>query len=136
QIVRPNGELRTISCITEVLPDKNGSPVSIFGACQDVTDARHAQQEALARQKLESVGMLATGIAHDFNNILGAVLFQADVALGELAGGNLPETELKGIRECAIRGAEIVRQLMFYSGKESDLSELVDVSKIVEEMLN
>ncbi len=136
QIVRSSGDLRTISCITEVLPDENGSPVSVFGACQDVTDARHAQQEALARQKLESVGVLASGIAHDFNNILGGVLFQADVALEELTVGDSPKTELQGIRECAIRGAEIVRQLMFYSGKESDISELVDVSRIVEEMLN
>ena len=136
QIVRPSGELRTISCITEVLLNKKNSPISMFGACQDVTESRQAQKEAFARQKLESVGMLASGIAHDFNNLLGGVLFQADVALEELGTGDSPEAELKGIREAAVRGSEIVRQLMFYSGKETGVAEFVDVSRIIEEMLN
>ena len=35
----------------------------------------------------------------------------------------------------AIRGAEIVRQLMIYSGQESEVLELVDVSEIVKDML-
>ena len=35
----------------------------------------------------------------------------------------------------AIRGSEIVRQLMIYAGKESEVLELVDVSRIVVEML-
>jgi len=136
QIARPSGELRTISCITEVRVDKNDSPVAMFGACQDVTDMREAQQEAFERQKLESVGLLASGIAHDFNNILCGVLFQADMALDELAAGDSPEKELKGIRQGAIRGSEIVRQLMVYSGKETEVPELIDVSRIVEEMIN
>ena len=35
----------------------------------------------------------------------------------------------------AIRGAEIVRQLMIYTGQETKVLELVDVSRIVEDML-
>jgi len=103
---------------------------------QRYSQALTAAEKAFARQKLESVGMLASGIAHDFNNILGAVLFKADVALEDLAAGHSPEQELKGIREGAIRGSEIVRQLLVYSGKETEVSELVDVSKIADEMLN
>jgi CheY-like chemotaxis protein len=89
----------------------------------------------LARQKLESLGTLASGIAHDFNNLLGAVLAQAELAAVELAAGSPPEEELKEIRAVAIRGSEIVRQLMVYAGKESDPHEPVDVSIVVEEML-
>ena len=44
----------------------------IVGACIDTTDFKRTQEEALARQKLESLGVLAGGIAHDFNNLLGA----------------------------------------------------------------
>ena len=40
----------------------------------DITDLRRAQDEAVARQKLESLGVLAGGIAHDFNNLLGSIL--------------------------------------------------------------
>jgi two-component system, cell cycle sensor histidine kinase and response regulator CckA len=133
QIVRPTGELRTIACIIET--DQEGVPITSAGTCQDITDSRRAQDEAFARQTLESVGTLASGIAHDFNNLLGAVLAQADLALAELADGSRPEEELQRIREVAIRGAEIVRQLMIYAGKESESSEMLDVSRIVREML-
>jgi signal transduction histidine kinase/CheY-like chemotaxis protein len=135
QVVLPNRDVRTISCIWEVSLDKEGLPERLFGTCQDITDLRRAQEEALARQKLESVGTLASGIAHDFNNLLGAVRAQADLAAAELEAGSSCKEELKAIGEVAMRGSEIVRQLMIYAGKESEVVGVVDISKIVEEML-
>jgi PAS domain S-box-containing protein len=135
QFALSNGDLRTISCTWEVSVDDAGAPVRVFGTCQDITDSRRAQAQAFALQKLESIGVLASGIAHDFNNLLGAVLAQTDLAIAELAAGSRPDEELKAVQEVAIRGAEIVRQLMIYGGKESDALELVDVSKVVEGML-
>jgi nitrogen-specific signal transduction histidine kinase/CheY-like chemotaxis protein len=124
-----------LTCTPEVSLDEEGLPERMFGSCQDITDFRHAQQEGFARQNLENLGTLASGIAHDFNNLLGGVLAQADLALAELADGSSPEQELKRIREVAIRSSEIVRQLMIYAGKESEVFGPVDVSRIVEEML-
>ncbi len=135
RIVRPDGQVRTIRSVSEmVLDEEEGQPAAFFGACQDITEERHAQEEAATRQKLESLGTLASGIAHDFNNILGGVLAQAELALAERNSGLYPEEELASIRNVAIRGAEIVRQLMIYAGKESDVSKPVDVSQIVQEM--
>ena len=134
QIVRPDGEMRTVSCRAEVTIDDQG-PAHVSGTCQDITDYRRAENEALARQKLESIGTLANGIAHDFNNLLGGVLAHADLALSEIAEGISPEDQLKGIQSVAVRGSEIVRQLMIYAGKENDIVELVDFSCMVEEML-
>jgi CheY-like chemotaxis protein/two-component sensor histidine kinase len=85
---------------------------------------------------LESLGTLASGIAHDFNNLLGAVLAQTELAMAELGPGSPDVNEgLNSIRDVAIRGSEIVRQLMIYAGKESDVVELVDVSRAVQGML-
>jgi CheY-like chemotaxis protein len=81
------------------------------------------------------VGTLAGGIAHDFNNLLGAVMAQAELAQAELVDGSSPEAELNSIRQLAMRGSQIVRELMIYAGKESKSPELVDVSKAVGEML-
>lgn len=122
-------------CTPEVSLDKEGLPECMFGSCQDITDFRHAQQEGFARQNLENLGTLASGIAHDFNNLLGAVLAQADLALAELADGSSPKEEVERIREVAIRSSEIVRQLMIYAGTETEILGPVDVSRIVEEML-
>jgi CheY-like chemotaxis protein/two-component sensor histidine kinase len=81
------------------------------------------------------VGTLAGGIAHDFNNLLGGVLAEAELALEELATGSRPEEELNLIRKMAIRGSEIVRELMIYAGKESENHGLVDVSQTAKEMV-
>jgi signal transduction histidine kinase/ligand-binding sensor domain-containing protein/CheY-like chemotaxis protein len=135
QITRPNGDVRVLFCKSEVSIDEAGLPIRLFGACQDITEARRAQHEDLARKKLESVGVLAGGIAHDFNNLLGGVLAQAELALEECDAGESPREELMAIRAGAIRGAEIVRQLMMYAGRESEIREPVDVSRIVAEMI-
>ncbi len=122
---------------TNLIPlrDEIGRIHRIIGCCLDFTDLKRSQEEALARQKLESVGTLASGIAHDFNNLLGGVLAQADLALAEHASGASPTAPLKTIQDLAIRGSEIVRQLMIYAGNESEVLELVNVSRVVEGML-
>jgi PAS domain S-box-containing protein len=135
RIIRPDGDLRTVTAVFEVSRNQEGQLASLFGACQDVTEVRRAQQESVARQKLESVGTLASGIAHDFNNLMGGVLAESELALAELAGGLHPEEELKAIRDVALRGSEIVRQLMVYAGKESVVVGLVDLSRVVKEMI-
>jgi two-component system cell cycle sensor histidine kinase/response regulator CckA len=134
QIARPNGERRTVACVSQVLRDEEGVITQMFGACQDITDFRRAQEEAMAAQKLETVGTLANGIAHDFNNLLGAVVAQAELALDDLGAGLRPEEELRAIRDIAVRGSEIVRQLMIYAGEEKEVLGPVDISQAVEEM--
>jgi signal transduction histidine kinase/CheY-like chemotaxis protein/ligand-binding sensor domain-containing protein len=133
QITQPNGELRTISCTSEVSMDAGGMPKRFFGACQDVTDSRRTQQEDFARKKLESVGVLAGGIAHDFNNLLGGVLAQAELGLEESRAGMYPYQALTAIRNVAVRGSEIVRQLMIYAGKDTEAPGFVDISQVVME---
>jgi signal transduction histidine kinase len=102
---------------------------------RELTLGMRAQQEALAKQKLESVGTLARGVAHDFNNLLNGILATTELALDEGAEGAIPEKELLTIRTAAIRGAEIVRQLMTYCGEVSSAFEPIDLSSLVDEML-
>jgi nitrogen-specific signal transduction histidine kinase/ActR/RegA family two-component response regulator len=106
----------------------------MFVSAQDLTDQRKAEQALRESEKLESLGTLASGIAHDFNNLLGAVLAQAELAAAGLAAGSYPDEELETIREVAIRGSDIVRQLMIYAGKEGDVFEFIDISNTVREM--
>ena len=135
RVLRKNGALGWMFSRAVPMLNSMGEIMEWFGTAKDVTAAKLAQEESVARQKLESVGTLANGIAHDFNNLLGGVLAQAELALGELAGGSNPEVELRAIRDTALRGSEIVRELMIYAGKESSVVEPIDVSQIVTEML-
>lgn len=126
----------------EPLLDGNGQPQGSVAVLSDITEhkqteraLRQKEQESFARQKLESLGTLAGGIAHDFNNLLGAVLAQTELAMAELATGSRPDEQLTAIRDVAIRGSEIVRQLMVYAGRDSDILESVEISKVVQGML-
>ena len=136
RIVRAGGEVRFVRSVLEAIRNERGEVIRVVGVTQDITDLRRAHEESVARQKLESVGTLASGIAHDFNNLLGGVLAQADMALDELASGSSPEDALKMIRKVALRGSEIVHQLMAYAGTGNEVVGPVDVTRIVKEMVD
>jgi PAS domain S-box-containing protein len=132
---RADGEYRWMMDNGVPLFQTGGVFAGYIGSCVDMTDIKLAHQEDLNRQKLETVGLLASGIAHDFNNLLSIVLANSQLALEELSEHSAVERELTNIRDSALRGAEIVRQLMAYAGKEDETQELVNVSAIVEDML-
>jgi nitrogen-specific signal transduction histidine kinase/CheY-like chemotaxis protein len=115
--------------------EPDGAFAGYIASCVDLTDIKSAQDEARERQNLESLGVLAGGIAHDFNNLLGGTLAYSELAQLKLADGTLPDDELRQISSVAIRGSEIVRQLMIFAGKEPGTLEPVDISLLVSEML-
>jgi PAS domain S-box-containing protein len=122
---------------TSLIPVRNteGRIYRIVGCCNDLTEIRRAEEEVLVRQKLESLGVLAGGIAHDFNNLLGSILTNAELAETQLTAGCSPVEEIRTIKTVAIRTAEIVRELIVYSGQDQADFEPTDVSLLVEEML-
>ena len=123
---------------SNLIPLRNDAGVisRIIGACIDTTDLRRTQEEALAKQNLESLGVLAGGIAHDFNNVLGGILAQAELVEPDLPVGSAPRQEIQRIQAAALRGSEIVRELMIYAGQDqTNLVEPVDISRLVREIL-
>jgi PAS domain S-box-containing protein len=135
RILRADGEYRWVLCsgVPRFSPD--GLFVGYLGTSVDITHVKRANETAIARQKLESLGVLAGGVAHDFNNLLGGILGQAELIEAELPIPSPHREEIGRIKTSAIRGAEIVRELMIYAGTESVSVGLLDLSKIVEEML-
>jgi PAS domain S-box-containing protein len=132
---KKSGEIIWINLTASMIHDSSGAPLYALSLIEDITEMKRTQSEALFLQKLESVGTLAGGIAHDFNNLLGAINSQAELGLAELNSGDSCRRELNAIGEIAMRGSEIVRQLMIYAGKENAVFEVVDLSKTVEDML-
>ena len=125
---RADGEYRWIACSGKPRFDHQGTFTGYIASAIDVTDLKRAQEEALARQKWESLGILAGGIAHDFGNLLGAILAQAEIM-------EAPGAETQRIKECALRGSEIVRQIMAYAGGgQVGPPEAVYLSQLVEGM--
>jgi PAS domain S-box-containing protein len=132
---RADGGYRRVLCtgVPRLAPD--GSFAGYIGSDIDITDLRRAQEEIFERQKLESLGVLTGGVAHDFNNLLGSILLDAEIAEADIEEGKPPEGQIRRIKAVAVRAAEIVRELMIYSGQDKADLEPVDLSRIVEEML-
>jgi signal transduction histidine kinase/CheY-like chemotaxis protein len=132
---RADGEYRWVLCtgVPRFAPD--GVFEGYIGSDIDITDLKRAQQETLARQKLESMGLLADGIAHDFNNLLGSILTTSEDVLSELPAGSPAIDGVLAIQSVADRGAGIVRQMMSYAGQENAALERVDVGHVVKEMI-
>jgi PAS domain S-box-containing protein len=132
---RADGEYRSVVCNGVPYSGPDGVFAGYIASCIDITDLKRTQEEAFERQKLESLGVLTQGIAHDFNNLLGGILAQAELAETELAVHVSPAKEIQTIKAVAIRASEIVRELMIYEGQHQDNLEQLDVSLLVEEML-
>ena len=135
QLRRADGEYRWMlfSGAPRFAPD--GGFEGYIVSCSDITDFKNAQEASLARQKLESLGVMASGIAHDFNNLLGGIHSNAEVAEAEGAAGAYPGEEIQTIKAISMRAAEIVRQLMIYAGNEKSDFEPLDLSRLVREIL-
>jgi PAS domain S-box-containing protein len=132
---RGDGEYRWVLCTGVPRFSPSSDFLGYIGSDIDITDLKHAQEQTLERQKLESLGVLTNGIAHDFNNLLGSILMDAQLAELDLAGGSSPMEQIGRIKAVAVRAAEIVRELMIYSGQDQLDFGPVDLSHLVEEML-
>ena len=104
----------------------------------------HERLELQVRQsqKLESLGVLAGGIAHDFNNLLTGIMGYASLAAFTLTEEKSEVAKQVGeIEKIAKRAADLVKQMLAYSGKgkfvvgplnlsesAADMARLVNVS--------
>ena len=101
-------------------------PVLLGGLALDVTELRQEEErrrvlEERLRQmeRLEGLGRLAGGIAHDFNNLLTPILGYADLLQERLEPGDPLGALLVPLRAAAERAAELTRQLVAFSGKQT-----------------
>jgi two-component system, cell cycle sensor histidine kinase and response regulator CckA len=132
---RADGEYRSLLCTGIPRFTESGTFAGYVGCSLDITDLKRGQEQVLATQKLESLGLMAGGIAHDFNNLLGGIVSTSELVLEEIPAGAPGREGIEGIKVVALRAAGIVRELMAYSGKEDAAFEPVDVSRLVGEML-
>ncbi|MGH2607937.1 MAG: hybrid sensor histidine kinase/response regulator, partial [Tepidiformaceae bacterium] len=134
EVTRPDGSRRWVSMGVAPLLDEAGTVAGFVAAAEDITDRRAAEQAMLQAQKLESLGVLAGGIAHDFNNLLVGILGNAGLALMEMAPEAPGRDTIREIELAGQRAADLVRQMLAYSGKGRFLIEPIDLNAIIDEM--
>lgn len=112
----------------------DGTSVGRVWSFRDVTERKRGEQAMLQTQKLESLGVLTGGIAHDFNNLLVGILSNAGLALLELPQDSPARQTIQGIEMASQRAADLIKQLLAYSGRGHVLVEQIDLNSVVEEM--
>lgn len=132
---RADGEYRWVVCSGAPQFASDGTFTGYVGTCIDTTDLKRAREEKFDQERGDSLRVLTGGIAHDFNNLLGGILVETELAETEIAEGISPVAGIRRIRAVATRAAEIVRELMIYSGQDKATLEPVNLSVLVKEML-
>ena len=84
-------------------------------------------------QKLAAVGELAGGIAHDFNNLLTAIIGFSDLLLRRFRASDPAFKDLMNIKNNATRAAELVKQILAYSRRQTLRPAVLRLTDIIEE---
>ena len=108
---------------------------------EDITWRKNLEEERLeierrllTSQKLESLGQLAGGIAHEFNNILTIILGSAEIVRHQPEVSPVTAGLLQGVEEATLRGADLARQMLAYSGKGRFIVRPTDLTTLVGEI--
>lgn len=77
RVIRPDGSVRELDTVGEVVADAQGRPTGLIGTCRDVTDERRREEAAARAQRMQSgerrvLEMLASGAP--LEEILAAIV--------------------------------------------------------------
>ncbi|MFO1123490.1 MAG: response regulator [Hyphomicrobiales bacterium] len=85
----------------------------------DRTESKALEAQLAQGQKMQAVGQLASGIAHDFNNVLTPIIGFADLLLAKMRPTDPAFADVMNIKTNANRAANLVRQLLAFSRKQT-----------------
>src|SRR5207249_2686701 len=138
-VTQPAGDRRICDCTITGLSGVGRD--NLLVALYDRTDELRAQRELIAREKLATVGEIASGVAHEVNNPLAAIRMEAEL-LGRSTQDAEASTAAATIVREVDRAARIVRSLLRLARRADttpvriQLNELVrDVAEIRQRVL-
>jgi len=116
-----------------LMRDEQGQPKAILTVNTDITQQKQLEAQALRRQRMESLGTLASGVAHDLNNVLAPILL-----IGQLLQSKLPDEqsqELLTILETNVkRGADLLKQVLTFARGSEGKRITVQAEKLISEV--
>ena len=106
---------------------------SLLVALYDRTDELRAQRELIAREKLATVGEIASGVAHEVNNPLAAIRMEA-----ELLGRSTRDPDASSAASTIVRevdrAARIVRSLLRLARRADTTPTRIQVNELVRDV--
>ncbi len=96
---------------------------------EDITERKKLEDQFRQAQKLEAVGRLAGGVAHDFNNMLSVILGYSELIISKLKPFDPIFAHIKAVQSAANRSADLTRQLLAFSRKQTISPRVVDLNE-------
>jgi len=145
QVSLRDGRTRYIHHIAQAVQDANGRVAKHVGTMHDVTDRRHAEDEARQLQdrlthfsRLSTMGEMAAGLAHEINQPLSAIATYAQASQRFL---KQPEPDidevvaaLEQINAQALRAGEVIRRLRQFVKNREVKREAVDCGRLLDDL--
>ncbi len=121
---------------------ENGELVRAWGTERDVTALKKTEKafaeskdQLRQAQKIEPLGRLAGGIAHDFNNFLAVIMLQVDMLIMQISEDSPLRHRVHEIKSVTDHAAEMVRQLLAFSRKQTLQPRPIVLNGVVTEFI-
>jgi len=130
-VTQESGDRRICDCTVTGLRGLGSE--SLLVALYDRTDELRAQRELIAREKLATVGEIASGVAHEVNNPLAAIRMEA-----ELLGRSTRDPDASSAASTIVRevdrAARIVRSLLRLARRADTTPTRIQVNELVRDV--
>lgn len=100
----------------------------------DVTELRRLESQFHQAQKMDAIGRLAGGVAHDFNNVLAVINGCTGAILKEMRADDPIRPMLEEIGNAGDRAAELTRQLLIFSRRQTIRTRVIDLRDVIRGM--
>jgi PAS domain S-box-containing protein len=125
------GERRICDCTVTGLRGLGSEDLLV--ALYDRTDELRAQRELIAREKLATVGEIASGVAHEVNNPLAAIRIEAELLARSTRDAEAGAAASTIVREVD-RAARIVRSLLRLARRADTTPTRIQVNELVRDV--
>ncbi len=160
ELIRNDGQTRTIEVSTTLRLDNEGTPCGFSGVGRDITEQKRSREVMIQTEKMLLVGGLAAGMAHEINNPLGGMLqgvqniqrrlspdFKANLKLAEELGFDLQKLQayldqrgvfsmLQGVRDSGIKAAQIITDMLRFSRKSESRFAPINLVSLMEKVID
>jgi len=123
---RPD-DSRRIARLSTVSLDRE----TLIGIARDITEEQATERQLRRTKKMDAIGQLTGGIAHDFNNILGIILGNLDLLERQIPADDKARKRIRTIQKSAQRAADLTRQLLGFSRRQTAQMAVTDINRVV-----
>jgi len=131
---RKDGKLFHAELTISPVRDVHDKVINFVAVSRDISREVELEGQLHQIQKMESIGRLAGGVAHDFNNLLTSILGFARIVSDRLPKDHPQQHEVKEIVFAGERAAQLTRQLLAFSRKQSVHVMALDLNELLREM--